>query len=174
MSTASSRPARPAVTLEQRVSYLKERVYVSFIALAVLLSLGTHAAETTPGEAVAALLIAALGAGLAGLASDVIAHLAVHNALPSARELRHMLAVSSAALGTIVLPLIVLLLSFAGLVDVATAVTISVWIMAVTLGAVGYLAVARSTLTWWTKFASLGALVALGLLVIGVQVLAHG
>ena len=64
-------------TEQQLVPYLKERVYVTFIGLAVLLAVSGHGGETDAAGAVTSLLIAAVGAGLAGLISEIVAHLAV-------------------------------------------------------------------------------------------------
>jgi hypothetical protein len=164
----------PRPSPAQLVPYLKERVYVTFIGLAVLLALNTHAADVDPLTAVGSLLVAAVGAGLAGLVSEVIAHLAVHTHLPDAAELRYLVRVSAGALATVALPVVVLLLAVAGLVPIEVALGIAIWIMALTLGAVGYIAVFRSRLTWWTKLAVFAALLLLGLIVIGVQLLAHG
>ena len=170
----STRAARQRPTPEQLVPYLKERIYVSFIGLAVLLALTTHAAETEPLTAVTSLLIAAVGAGSAGLASEIIAHLGVHGHLPKAAEFGHLVRVSSGALATVVLPVLVLLLAVAGWLPVETALVVAIAVMALTLGAVGYLAVFRSTLRWWTKLAVFFALLVFGLVVILVQLLAHG
>jgi hypothetical protein len=156
------------------VPYLKERVYVTFIGLAVLLALSAHSSDTVPAEVVGSLVVAALGAGLAGLVSELVAHLAAHGHLPDAGEMRHLLRVSSGALATIVAPVLVLLLAVVGLVPIEIALGIAVWVMAVTLGAVGYAAVFRSRLAWWKKLAVFAALVVVGLLVIGIQLLAHG
>jgi hypothetical protein len=82
--------------------------------------------------------------------------------------------VAFGALGTIVVPVMVLLLSVAGLVPLELALGIATWVMALTLGAVGYVAVFRSSLAWWKKLAVFVALVVFGLLAIGVQLLAHG
>jgi hypothetical protein len=54
----------------QLVPYLKERIYVTFIGLAVLLALNTHPDDTSAGAVAGSLVIAAVGAGLAGLVSD--------------------------------------------------------------------------------------------------------
>lgn len=170
----STRAARQRPTPEQLVPYLKERVYVSFIGLAVLLGLGVHTSDTEPLTAVTSLLIAAIGAGSAGLVSEVIAHLGVHGHLPKASEFGQLVRVSSGALATVVLPVLVLLLAVAGWIPVETALTVAIAIMALTLGAVGYLAVFRSSLRWWTKLAVFVALVVFGLVVILVQLLAHG
>jgi hypothetical protein len=159
---------------EQLVPYLKERIYVTFIGLAVLLALNLHPEETSAGAVAGSLAIAAVGAGLAGLVSDVIAHLAVRGTMPDAAELRYLVRIALGALATIVIPVVVLLLSVVGLVPLELALGIAIWVMALTLGAVGYAAVFRSSLAWWKKLAVFGALVLFGLLAIGVQLLAHG
>jgi hypothetical protein len=161
-------------SVAQLVSYLKERVYVSFISLAVLLALSTHPSETSPVLAIGTLVIAAVGAALAGLVSEIIAHLAVHGTLPGGADLRHLLRVSSGALATVVLPAVVLLLAELGLLDIETALTVAVALLAVTLGAVAFLSVARAKLAWWKKLAVSFVVLVLGVLVIAVQVLAHG
>jgi hypothetical protein len=158
----------------QLVPYLKERVYVSFISLAVLLALGAHPADTTPATALGALLVAAIGAGLAGLVSEVIAHLALHEHLPSRAEAGHLVRISSGALATVALPAVVLLVSLAGLLPIVPALNIAVAVLALTLGAVGFLAVVRSRLRWYTKLAVFFVLFVLGVMVIAVQLLAHG
>ncbi|GAB3606714.1 hypothetical protein GCM10027413_21230 [Conyzicola nivalis] len=164
----------PQPTAQQLVPYLKERIYVSFIGLAVLLALSVHGEETEAFTAVTSLLIAAVGAGLAGLISEIVAHLAVKGSLPDATELRFLVRVSSGALATIVLPVVILLLAAAGVLSVPLALTVAVWIMAVTLGAIGYIAVFRASLAWWKKLAVFLGLVLFGLVVVGVQLLAHG
>jgi hypothetical protein len=170
----STSAARQRPTPEQLVPYLKERVYVSFIGLAVLLGLNAHASDTEPLTAVTSLLIAAVGAGSAGLVSEIIAHLGVHGHLPKAAEFGGLVRVSSGALATVVLPVVVLLLAVAGWIPVETALAVAIAVMALTLGAVGYLAVFRSSLRWWAKLAVFFALLVFGLVVILVQLLAHG
>jgi len=156
------------------VPYLKERIYVTFIGLAVLLALGGHGAETDPLTAVTSLVIAAVGAGLAGLISEIVAHLAVKGNLPDAAEMRFLVRVSAGALATVILPVVILLLALVGWIDTQLALTIAVWVMAVTLGAIGYIAVFRASLRWWAKLAVFGGLLLFGLVVVGVQLLAHG
>ena len=169
--TRDRRTEQPAE--HQLVPYLKERVYVTFIGLAVLLALSGHG-DTDPVAAVGSLVIAAVGAGLAGLISEIVAHLAVKGNLPDAAEMRFLVRVSGGALATVVLPVAVLLLAVAGLVDVRLALTIAVWIMAITLGAIGYIAVFRADLAWWKKLTVFGALLLFGLVVVAMQLLAHG
>ena len=164
----------PQPTPQQLVPYLKERIYVSFIALAVLLAIGGHGEEIDPASAITSLLIAAVGAGLAGLISEIVAHLAVKGNLPDAAEMRFLVRVSTGALATVILPVVILLVSVFGVIPAQLAVSISVWVMAITLGAIGYSSVFRASLAWWKKLAVFGGLLLFGLLVVLVQLLAHG
>ena len=160
---------------KQLVPFLKERIYVTFIGLAVLLALTGHGAETDALTAVTSLVIAAVGAGLAGLISEIVAHLAVKGSLPDAAEIRFLVRVSAGALATVIIPVVILLFAVAGVLDAQLALTIAVWVMAITLGAIGYLAVFRAkNLPWWTKLAVFGGLLLFGVVVVGVQLLAHG
>jgi hypothetical protein len=81
---------------------LKERVYVTFTALAVVLAL--RGREEAPTQAALTLLIVVTGTLLASLVSDVVSHIAVHEVLPSPPELRRMTRVSAGALGALALP----------------------------------------------------------------------
>jgi hypothetical protein len=171
--TSSTGPAT-SERARRLVPYLKERVYVSFISLAVLLALGAHPADTTAATAFGALLVAAIGAGLAGLVSEIIAHLAVHEHLPSRAETGHLVRISAGALATVALPAAALLLSLAGVLTIGVALNVAVAVLALTLGAVGFLAVVRSRLPWFTKLGVFFVLFVLGVIVIAVQLLAHG
>ena len=73
----------------ERAERLKERVYITFTALAVVLALQSHAESAA--RATVTLLIAVVGTLLAVFVADIVSHLAVHAALPTSRELRHML-----------------------------------------------------------------------------------
>lgn len=159
---------------QQLVPYLKERIYVTFIGLAVLLALSSHEGEPDALGAVTSLVIAAVGAGLAGLISEIVAHLAVKGNLPDGPETRFLVRVSAGALATVILPVGILLAAVFHLIDAQLALTISVWVMAITLGAIGYIAVFRATLRWYTKLAVFGGLLMFGLVVVLVQLLAHG
>ena len=86
---------RPEPTASQRAASLKERVYISFTSLAVVLALRSHADETTPAAAAATLTIVVVGSLLGIFVADLLSHLTVHAKLPSGPELHHMVAVST-------------------------------------------------------------------------------
>lgn len=160
--------------MEGLLPRLRERVYVTFTALAVLLAFGSHLSGTTALTVASALTIAAVGAVLAGFVSDTIAHLAVHGNLPDLKGMRHLIAVSVGALASIVLPLILLALAHFEVISVELAVRLGVWSLALALGVIAYIAVARSLLPFWKKAAVFVVEIAFAGLVIAVELLAHG
>src|SRR3954464_13732562 len=81
---------------ESRAEALKERVYLTFTALAVVLALRAHAQSVA--EAALTLLIAVLGTLLGVFLADRVAHIAVHAVLPTGPQLRHMLRISLGAI----------------------------------------------------------------------------
>ena len=74
----------------------------------MVLALQSHAESAA--RATVTLLIAVVGTLLAVFVTDIVSHLAVHAALPTSRELRHMLRVSFGSLGALALPFIFLIL----------------------------------------------------------------
>lgn len=160
---------------EERAERLKERVYVTFAALAVVLTLRSHGDEVSAGVAASTLLITVGGTLLAVLLADVVSHLVVHAAVPSAREARHMVAVCTQALGVLVLPMIFLAIAAGdGGWTVDGALRASTIALIASLGAVGWLAVRRVRLPRWQKLTVLVAELALGVAVVALELLAHG
>lgn len=158
---------------EQRAEQLKERIYVSFTALAVVLALRAEADHLTIGAAAATLAIAVVATLLAVFVADVVAHITLHAALPSRGELAHMLRVVVGALGVLVLPLVFLGVAALGRWTLDGALQASSIALVVTLAAVGYLAVRRLRLPIVQRLVVLLAEFALGLLVIALELLAH-
>lgn len=162
------------LTAEERAARLKERVYVTFTALAVVLAMWSHATELEAVAALATLVIAVTGTLLAVFVADFVAHLAVHQHLPTSAELDNMVAVSIGALGVLPLPLLALVVSAAGGWPLAAALTATAAILLASLVFIGYLAVRRTRLPFWHRAIVLGAEALLGLAVIGLELLAHG
>ncbi|BDI24046.1 hypothetical protein [Herbiconiux sp. L3-i23] len=159
---------------ELRAERLKERVYITFTALAVVLALRSHADELTAGSAALTLVISVVGALLAILVADFVSHLVAHGSLPSAGEVRHMLQVAFGALGAAVLPLIFMALAGFDIWTVDGALRASSIALITTLGVGGFLAVRRVRIPGWQKLLVLGVEVALGVLVVALELLAHG
>ncbi|MGW5240041.1 hypothetical protein ACWEOW_14005 [Monashia sp. NPDC004114] len=158
----------------RRAETLKERIYVTFTSLAVVLALGSHADEVTPGSAAATLAITVTGTLLAVFVADVVAHIAVHASLPSADEFRHMLRVSIGSISVIALPLIFLAFAGAGVWETERALRASTYALGASLIAIGYLAVRRVRLPLRQRLIVLFAEFGLGVAVVLVELLAHG
>ncbi|MGW8564580.1 hypothetical protein [Isoptericola sp. NPDC055881] len=165
---------RDELTPDQRAARLKERVYVTFAALAVVLALRGHVEGLTAGKAATTLVITVGGTLLAVLVAELVSHVVVHGALPTRAEGRHMVGVVASAGGVVVLPLVFLWCAGRGAWTVEGALTASTTALLVSLGVVGYVAVRRVAVPAWQKWLLLLAEVALGAAVVGLEVLAHG
>jgi fatty acid desaturase len=152
---------------------LRERIYATFTALAVLVALSSHAHAPDALTVLWTLIVSVCGVLLAGLASDLVAHMIVHNTLPSAREFRQIVAVAGRALGVIGLPAIVLVLAALGIIDVDLAVTIATVSLIVALAVIALIAVAHTGLSFWKRVIVLAGIVALGVAVLLVEQLVH-
>lgn len=160
---------------KRRADALKERVYVTFSALAVVMALQSHAEEhLTAAEAAGTLTITVTGTLLAVFVADLVSHLTVHALAPTRPELGGMARVTFGAAGAAVLPLVFIVLAGIGVWDVSAALRAAAAVLVATLALVGYLAVRRLRLPWWQQLIALGAEAALGIAVIGLEVLAHG
>ena len=164
---------RRELSAVHRAASLKERVYISFTSLAVVLALRSHADETTPAAAAVTLSIVVVGSLLGIFVADLLSHLTVHAQLPSGQELHHMIAVSTEALSVLVTPLLLLTAAGLGLWSTAVALQWATVVLVVTLLVVGYLAIRRLDLPFRHKALIMFAEVVLSLVVIGLELLAH-
>jgi hypothetical protein len=85
-----------------------------------------------------------------------------------------MLRVAGSAIASAGVPLVLLALAALGLLDLEFALRAASIVYVATLGLIGYIAVRRTRVAWWKQLVALGALIALGLAVVGLQQLAHG
>ena len=151
---------------------LRERIYVTFTALAILMAMNGHGELDSP-TVLWTLVISVVGVLLAGLASDLVSHMIVHSTLPSAKEFRHMLAVTSRALGVLVVPLIAVGLAVFDVIPDRTGMTIAIVALIVSLAVIARIAVARTGLSGWRQLGALLVIVALGVLVVFLEALVH-
>lgn len=158
---------------EARAAHLKERIYLTFAALAVVSTIGGHG-DPTAGEAALTVLVTALGTLFAVFTADIISHTIVHEHFPSKRETLAVAGVTFSAVFAI-LP-VFLLLGAAGLgwwsVDVALRASSVVLIASLVL--FGWVAVRRVPLPFWQRAVALTGEALLGVLVVLLQRLAHG
>lgn len=177
-SRRRSRTERAREQLEQVeggeaiVAYFKERVYATFTGLAIVLVVasGEHAEAD---HAFFALILGVVGITAAGFVSDVISHLSVHRAFPGRVDLIISTRIAGGALGTLLTPGILLLLAWLDVLPLEAALRAASIVYIATLAVIGWFAVRRSDLAWWKQVIALAILVALGLLVVGLQTLAH-
>jgi hypothetical protein len=167
-------PDQSEPSAEERAENLKERIYVTFTALAVVLALRSDADEVTAETAAATLVITVVGILLAVLTADFISHLVVHARMPSRGEAAHMVRVCVGASGAVVLPLVFVVLAGTGVWRIEAALRASAIALLVALGVVAFLAVRRVRIPGWQKVLVLLAEVVLGAAVIGLELLAHG
>lgn len=161
------------VDADRRAEHLKERIYITFSALAVTLALLADVEHLEPGGTAVGLVVAVLGTLLAVFVADFVSHVVAHAALPDREELRHMVAVSAGSLGVLVLPLLLLALAALRVLPLAAALGASVTVLVATLVVVGFLAVRRLRLPLGQRLLVLLAESGLGLAVVGLEVLAH-
>ncbi|GAA5036019.1 hypothetical protein GCM10025738_22410 [Microbacterium fluvii] len=160
-------------TRELRAAVLKERIYLTFTGLAVIVAMHAHGhIEAT--TALSTLAVTVFAVLLAVFVADVVAHLVAHEALPTRQQLREMVASSFGALGALALPFVFLVLAVVGVWTTDAALRASTIALIVALVAIGYAAIRRVDLTFWQRVIALGAEAALGLAVVGLQLLAHG
>lgn len=156
----------------KRAGRLKERIYISFTALAVVITLASHG-HVSAGEAAVTLLVTVVGTLLAVFAADMISHIVVHGSLFTGEELREAVGTSFGALFGVALPFILLGLAALGWWEVQTALYASAVALLAALVIIGWVAVRRVPLTWYQRLIVLGGEAALGLAVIGLKLLAH-
>lgn len=158
---------------EQRAEQLKERVYITFTALAVVLALRAEVHGETVGHAAGTLTVAVVGTLLAVFVADYISHITVHEALPTKAELLHLTVVVLGAAETLVLPLLIIGLAALHVLSLEVALTTCTVVLVVTLVAVSYLAVRRLKLPIVQRLLVLLAEFVLSLVVVGLELLAH-
>jgi hypothetical protein len=141
---------------------LKERIYVSFTALAVVIAIDSHG-ESTAREALVTLLITVAGTLLAVFIADVVARMTTNERVLTGSEMRHVAGVSLGAIGVVALPIIFLLLGLAGLWSDAGSIRAAIYALVAGLVVSGLLAVRRARLKWWQRLVALAALGLVGL-----------
>ncbi len=159
-------------TNEQRAVALKERVYVTFAALAVTLALRAHGDEAS--DALWTLVISVAGTVLAVFLAEFVAHIVVAEAFPSRVETVTMARVTLGASTVLAIPVVVLLLATADVISVEVALNTSAGLLVLSLVAIGFLAVRRLRLPRRQRIVVLFSEFAIGAVVVGLQVLAKG
>jgi hypothetical protein len=154
-------------------SLLKERLYVAIVGLSILLSLDAHGEPVSNREAAASLTLGVLASILASALADVIAKISTHQRQPRAHELLHVARSGAWALLVIVIPLTLFALSAVGVLSPERALQGSIWAIVASLGVITSASIHRTNVSLVAKCLLLAATVAFGVVVVGLQVLAH-
>lgn len=164
--------APPSETRVARAAALKERIYLSFTSLAVLLTMAAHSEQSAMYTATT-LFITAVGTLLTIFVADVLSHLVAHERFMTRAELRHATVTSLNAIGAIVLPLLFLGLAALDVWATGTAITAGIVALLFTLVVICWIAIRRIPLTWWQRAIALTAEAVLSLIVVGLKLLSH-
>jgi hypothetical protein len=156
------------------IAMLRERLYGAISCLATLVVLTRYTGGDTSAWA-RMLDVAVTMGGLwaASLLADWVAHLSVNERAPRGTEAWRMVQASGQILQAAVLPLLALAAAGIDLLDTDTAMWVAKWILVVEVGLIALLAVRRTRLPLWQQIVTVLLLTGVGLLVIGIKVLAH-
>lgn len=159
---------------EHVASRLRERLYGAISCLATLAVLARYTNEDTSARArVLDVVVATGGLWSASLLADWVAHLGVYRRAPRGRAALRMVQASRQILAAAVLPLLVLVAAGIGLLSTYTAMWVAMWLLVAELGIITLLTVRRTQLPWWQQVLTVGALVGVDVLVVGIKTLAH-
>jgi len=162
------------VPVEHVVSLLRERLYGAISCLATLAVLARYTTEDTSAWArMLDVAVATGGLWAASLLADWVAHLGVYRTSPRGQDLRRMLQSSGQILEAAFLPLVVLAVAGLGGLNTYTATWIASWVLVAELGVIALLAVRRTRLPWWQQALAVALLVGVGVLVLGIKIIAH-
>jgi hypothetical protein len=162
------------VPLEHVVSLLRERLYGAISCLATLAVLARYTTDDTSAWArMLDVAVATGGLWAASLLADWVAHLGVYSTAPRGRDLLRMLQSSAQILEAAFLPLAILAVAGMGALTTYTATWVAAWVLVAELGVIALLAVRRTQLPWWQQALAVALLVGVGVLVLGIKILAH-
>ncbi|MCB0948482.1 MAG: hypothetical protein KDB44_04245 [Mycobacterium sp.] len=164
----------PEAPVEHVVAMLRERLYGAISCLATLTVLTHYTGDHTSAWArMLDVAVAMGGLWAASLLADWVAHLSVHERAPRGVETWRMLQASGQILQASVLPLLALAIAGIGLLETDQAMWIAKWVLVAELGLIALAAVRRTRLPLWQQTVTVVLLTGVGLLVIGIKVLAH-
>lgn len=176
MSQASAPAGAPEEDYEARrvrADRLKERIYLTFVALAVVLAINGND-HPEPLESFLTLLVTVLGTLLAVFVADVISFTVAHERSMNEHELGHAVSASFGTLSAVAAPFVFLLLAAMGVWTTETALRASAIALIAALIIIGWVAVRKIDLTWWQRVIALGGEALLALGVVGLQLPAKG
>lgn len=164
---------RRAPDAAQRSEALKERIYVTFTALAVTIASAREAEHVTVGGAALTLVLTVVGTLLAVSTAEYIAQMVRDGEVPDRRDVGHILYVALSSLGVLPAPLVILGLSALGALDLPAALRIISFALVATLVIVTRVAVRRLRVGPGAKLLVLAGVTVLGVAVLAVELAVH-
>lgn len=159
---------------EHVVAVLRERIYGTVACLSTLLVLLDEPdAEASARTAVIAVAVTNGSLWAASVFADVVAQLMAHGRVLRSAEALRAIQASGQILEASAVPLLLLIVAGAGGMSLHTALQAGIWICVAGLGLFALLAARRAPLPWWKRALLVASLVALGMIVVGVETLAH-
>jgi hypothetical protein len=173
MTEPQSHSENDATTRAYRASALKERIYVAFTALAVIIALRAHDQHPSASIALGTLAITVVATICAVYVADLLSHMIIHAHLPTSAEHGRMVAGTLGAGAVALPPLACLALGAIGVYDAATGLLSAMLVTIATLMAVGLIAARRLSVPRAQRVAVLAAESFLALAVIALELLSH-
>jgi len=161
-----------AATNDERSRALKERIYASFTGLSILAALAVGGHTTAP-EALLSVVVGVVGICSAGFLAEVAAYQVAHRRLPASAELRSMARIALGAFTSASAPILVLAVSWGGLLTVEQALWFGILVYCASLVVIMVVAGRSSGLRPAQQLVSSAMLVGLGVLVVAVLFFAH-
>ncbi|ALD13855.1 hypothetical protein [Clavibacter capsici] len=158
---------------EQRSEALKERIYVTFTALAVTIATVREAEHATVGGTALTLLLTVVGTLLAVSVAEYIAQMVRDGEVPDRRDVGHILYVCASSLAVLPVPMAILGLAALGALDLAAALRIISIVLVATLVLVTLIAVRRLRVRLGVKLLVLAGVAVLGVAVLAVELAVH-
>lgn len=173
MSDPSTSADSDATKRNHGAAALKERVYVAFTALAVIIALRAHDVHPSASAALGTLAITVVATIVAVYVADLISSMVVHERLPRRDEHRRILAGTLGA-GVVALPpLACIALAVAGAYSISGGLLAAMLVTLITLIGIGIVAVHNLHLRRSHKVIVLTAETVLALGVIALELWSH-
>lgn len=173
MSDPSASADSDATERNHRAAALKERVYIAFTVLAVIIAMRTHDVHPSAIAALETIAIAVVATIVAVYVADLISSMVVHERLPRRDEHRRILAGTLGA-GVVALPpLACIALAVAGAYSVSGGLLAAMLVTLITLIGIGIVAVRNLRLRRSHKVIVLTAETVLALGVVALELWSH-